>query len=418
MLRHPSDPGLTTAEIEKLITIERTGAGLSMVAIGLTVLSFLVFKKLRTTPNMFLVFASLANAGASVASMIGYDGLHKGEESSLCQAQAFIFEWFMQSDPWWSFAMAVNVFLVFFNNADPASFRRYIWAYCLVCFGGPLIPAVVLISITGDPRGPVYGDAALWCWISDSWGLVRLYAYYIPIWLCIMMSFVIYFAVGYQVFHRRNQLMSMSMHEKAQQKPVRFGRSGFDSAEEARSSSVPSLMAIMRSNTIWQSLTRRQDVYGTVVTEVHVTSTLPPLDFDSPRAPPRSHARGGLPCTSSWASGLHGESLIIRNNHHHFETICSSDSPRPKKRTCFEFIKAVFAEASLRLKRLDPVKMAYLRTSFIFGFSVLITWIPSSVNRLYTLANGGRISFTLSVASGCVLPLQGVWNAIIYLTTS
>ncbi|PFH63418.1 hypothetical protein XA68_10007 [Ophiocordyceps unilateralis] len=398
MPRHSRNPGLTSAEIDSLLTIERTGAGLSMVAISLIALTFIVFKKLRTTPNLFLLVASLANAGASVASMMGHDGLRKGEASSLCQAQAFIFEWFMQSDPWWSFAMAINVFLVFFNNADPCSFRRYLWVYCLVCFGGPFIPAVVLISITGDHRGPIYGDAVLWCWISDNWSLVRLYAYYIPIWLCILLSFVIYFAVGIHVFHRRNQLMSISMPEKGQQKPVRFGRSGCDSAEE--------------------SLTRRQDAYGTVVTEVHITSSLPPLDFDLPTAPTYSHPRGGLPGSSSWTSGLHGESSVVRNNHHQFETICSSDTTRPKKRSCFGVVKAVLAEASLKLKRLDPVKMAYLRTSFIFGLSILITWIPSSVNRLYSLANGGRISFGLSVASGCVLPLQGVWNAIIYLTTS
>lgn len=76
------------------------------------------------------------------------------------------------------------------------------------------------------------------------------------------------------------------------------------------------------------------------------------------------------------------------------------------------------SSASLKLKRLDPVKMAYLRTSFIFAFAVLITWIPSSVNRLYSLSHGGKVSFQLSVASGCVLPLQGVWNAIIFFTTS
>lgn len=67
----------------------------------------------------------------------------------------------MQSDPWWSFAMAFNVYLVLFYNADPAAFRRYLWAYCLVCFGGPMIPAVVLLAIRGDPRGPIYGDAAV-----------------------------------------------------------------------------------------------------------------------------------------------------------------------------------------------------------------------------------------------------------------
>ena len=81
-------------------------------------------------------------------------------------------------------------------------------------------------------------------------------------------------------------------------------------------------------------------------------------------------------------------------------------------------LRAVKSNASLKLKRLDPVKMSYLRTSFIFGLAVLITWIPSSVNRLYSIANNGRVSFPLSLASGSVLPLQGLWNAIIYFTTS
>ena len=67
----------------------------------------------------------------------------------------------MQADPWWSCAMAVNVFLVFFNNADPAMFRQYTWIYCIICFGGPMIPAVVLVSIRGDTRGNVFGDAAV-----------------------------------------------------------------------------------------------------------------------------------------------------------------------------------------------------------------------------------------------------------------
>ena len=92
--RRAVDASLTAGEIDTLITIERTGAGLSMVAIFLTVLTFVLFKKLRTTPNLFLVFASIANAGASTASMMGYDGLRLGQNSTLCQAQAFIFEWY------------------------------------------------------------------------------------------------------------------------------------------------------------------------------------------------------------------------------------------------------------------------------------------------------------------------------------
>lgn len=93
--RAAADASLTPGQIDILINIERTGAGLSMVTIFLTVLTFVMFKKLRTTPNLFLVFASIANAGASTASMMGYDGLRMGENSSLCQAQAFIFEWYV-----------------------------------------------------------------------------------------------------------------------------------------------------------------------------------------------------------------------------------------------------------------------------------------------------------------------------------
>lgn len=68
---------------------------------------------------------------------------------------------FMQSDPWWSLAMAINVFLVFFCNADPRMFRKYAWLYCMICFGGPLIPAVVLISIRNSPEGLIFGDATV-----------------------------------------------------------------------------------------------------------------------------------------------------------------------------------------------------------------------------------------------------------------
>lgn len=101
-----------------------------------------------------------------------------------------------------------------------------------------------------------------------------------------------------------------------------------------------------------------------------------------------------------------------------FETVCTSDRTPHQQLTVITRLRAVKSNASLKLKRLDPIKMAYLRTSFIFGFAVLITWIPSSINRLYSLTHGDRISFALSIASGCVLPLQGVWNAIIYFTTS
>ncbi|EJP69170.1 G-protein coupled receptor [Beauveria bassiana ARSEF 2860] len=267
---------LSADQIATLVAIERTGASLSMIAIALIAASYLVYPKLRTTPNTFLLFASIANVGASIASMIGYDGLLQGEESSLCQGQAFIFEWFMQADPWWSCAMACNVFLVFFCNVDPAMFTRYIWAYCVVCFGGPLIPAITLISINDRSRGPVFGDATT----TDV----------------------------------------------------------DDSAEES-----PTHVATVSSSA------------------AHVIET--------------THT-------------LHTMDSIARTS--------VSAAQRSNKTSFSQQITRLKETATSRLRRLDPVKMAYLRTSFIFGFTVLVTWIPSSVNRVYSIANDGHINFTLS----------------------
>lgn len=68
----------------------------------------------------------------------------------------------MQSDPWWSLAMAVNVYMVFFLAANPNSFRQYLWIYSLVCFGAPALPALICLILRKDSRG-IYGNATVGC---------------------------------------------------------------------------------------------------------------------------------------------------------------------------------------------------------------------------------------------------------------
>lgn len=94
---------------------------------------------------------------------------------------------------------------------------------------------------------------------------------------------------------------------------------------------------------------------------------------------------------------------------------------RRKKRLTPGLLQRLSRTASkfgARLRHMDPVKLAYLRTSFVFAISVLVTWTPSSINRVYTLIYPDRASWGLNIAAAVVLPLQGVWNAVIYFTTS
>jgi hypothetical protein len=67
---------------------------------------------------------------------------------------------------------------------------------------------------------------------------------------------------------------------------------------------------------------------------------------------------------------------------------------------------------------MDKVKWAYTKVAVLFAVSILITWAPASANRVYGLRYPEHPSYVLNVASAIVLPLQGLWNMVIFFTTS
>jgi hypothetical protein len=79
-------------ELNTVIVLERVGASASMIGVTLIFVTYIAFKRLRTVPNLFIAMASIANVGASVACLIGRDGVEQGVGSALCQAQAFMLE--------------------------------------------------------------------------------------------------------------------------------------------------------------------------------------------------------------------------------------------------------------------------------------------------------------------------------------
>ncbi len=83
---------LTLAERDTIQHVERIGASLSLVGVILIFITYWLFRRLRTVPNAFIVAASVANVGASVACLIGYDGILAGDTSAVCQTQAFLLE--------------------------------------------------------------------------------------------------------------------------------------------------------------------------------------------------------------------------------------------------------------------------------------------------------------------------------------
>ena len=61
---------------------------------------------------------------------------------------------------------------------------------------------------------------------------------------------------------------------------------------------------------------------------------------------------------------------------------------------------------------------SYTKCCALFFFSLMITWIPSSLFRAYTLVHPATSNFGIAYAAGLVLPLMGFWNFVIYVTIS
>jgi hypothetical protein len=179
---------------------------------------------------------------------------------------------------------------------------------------------------------------------------VRLYAYYIPIWVVVSLAMIIYTLVGIKI-HRNNVLL-----HSIQATPLSNLCSRTFEHEVTYSAAPPR----------W-SLPGENDMNGAST----VTISAPPFRL--------------------------GYCAVLKSMFVTFLTIWQDDS---------------------NFSPSDRTTMAYSRVAFLFFASNLITWVPASVNRVYALLHPAEPSFFLNVFAAIVLPLQGLWNCIIYLVVN
>lgn len=74
--------------------------------------------------------------------------------------------------------------------------------------------------------------------------------------------------------------------------------------------------------------------------------------------------------------------------------------------------------ARRRNHELNNAAWSYTKCAILFFTAILITWIPSSANRVYSVVHNKDTYVPLEFMSAFVLPLQGFWNAVIYAVTS
>ncbi|KAG6008814.1 hypothetical protein E4U21_003843 [Claviceps maximensis] len=362
-------------------TIERACSVLSLLGCLFIIVTFCCSTSFHKPINRLVFYASFGNLFTVVGTLMSRSYL--SDVNSLgCQFQASLIQLFMPADAFWTLAMAINVYLTFYYKFDAVRLRKMEIPYLIGCYGLPAIPAVAFLFIKTSGGVRVYGNATLWCWISQDWDILRIAIFYGPVWVVIFVTFFIYLRAGRTIYEKRKQLR------------------GFHSSD-------PDSLSF-----------NGETVTTTRTTEVTVTTEVIAYDAFLLSQMNPIHPMDGPRQDSSSPSGVYSVHITADTSasHHDKDDVMSSKrggtslSQQPPRRT-----------ANMTRRRnheLNNAAWSYTKCSILFFTAIIITWIPSSANRVFSLIHDKKTSIPLEFMSAFVLPLQGFWNAIIYATTS
>lgn len=384
---------LSEYELNMFSTLERVSSVLSLFGICWIMFTFLGSKLFHKPINRMVFYASIGNIFTSVATLISREAL-KRPDSALCQFQGVLVQMFLPADALWTFAMALNVILTFYFHFDAEGLRRLEKYYFMSCYGLPFIPAIVFVFIQTPEKGRMYGNATLWCWVGASWDVMRIATFYAPVWLIILATIAIYIRCGKDIFVRRQQLRNFRAPAPD---PIPIMHDPF-SAEQSTQIRVDKHIVITESDNMDIDLEQLNLSSDGGVRRPAGTSNFVNI---SASQIPRS---GNNMQYSSWPEKSQADrqrdSIVITTIP---ATLTTSNIIPTRRYAAMEANTAIYS---------------YTKVALMFFCVMMITWIPSSANRVFSVVHKGQVSLPLEYISATVLPLQGFWNAVIYTITS
>lgn len=372
---------MTKSQLDALSVIERTCSVFSLLGSLFIIGTFLSSKAFHKPINRLVFYASFGNMMTNVGTLMSRS--YTGSPNSVgCQFQAFLIQMFMPADAFWTLSMAINVYLTFYCKFDARKLRKMEIPYLIGCYGVPFVPAFIYIFIKNKEGQRIYGNATLWCWVSPEWDIWRIITFYGPVWLVILITFFIYIRAGSTIYRKRRELDDFSSTDR----DLTYG--GGDHIGTIKTTEVSVTTEILSPDAIHlQSMSRQapdpSNPSSNGVYSVHITAQ-----------------------TSS--GDIEDEVIPIEQQ----QTRASIQVPSQQQQ------RSVVNPARRRNRELNNAAWQYTKCALLFFTAILITWVPSSSNRVYSVFHPQSSSRALEFMSAFVLPLQGFWNALIYMVTS
>jgi hypothetical protein len=222
-------------------------------------------------------------------------------------------------------------------------------------------------------------QSKIWCWVSLEWDALRIATFYAPVWIMVVATFVIYVRAGLVVFKWRDKLL----HSARNHPPV------IRDHEDRTSVEVNHIV-----------IPSAEDNTGAIKTK-----------YVSEREA---------------ATGISQRQLSVSTQASN-DTLNGRNQGRPVNSTGFiptitqrnqSFVSTVTAPNLPTSAQAKKAAINYCKSAILFFAALLVTWVPSSINRLSTLIHPESFMFGLDYATALVLPLQGFWLTVVYVVTN
>ncbi|KAK3984544.1 hypothetical protein QBC44DRAFT_12151 [Cladorrhinum sp. PSN332] len=406
---------LSEHDTDLIVAIERGCSAISLIGCVFVLATFSCSDAFRQRAiNRMVFYATFGNMLTNVATLMTRS-FTLNDDSFGCQLQAFLIQVFMQGDAYWALAMAINVWLTFYHKYDARMLRRMEIAYFICCYGIPFIPGFTFIFISTPTAGRPYGNALLWCWVKTEWDVYRIALFYGPVWLAILTTMFIYVRAGREIYRKRRKMLNFSSSATATGTGTYVGSEPFSPTNEFSPAFNYKTTEVVQTTEIIQSPTPA--AISGVISNAPAPTRDPNVSYSvtisaDTNANPRSSMDDDLEA---------GESPTT------LTSVQSNNIQQPKRARVMSNAEMsntapATASANVHTRRrnyeTNNATWSYTKCAILFFSALLITWIPSSGNRVYSLINRGEVSRALSFATAFVLPLQGFWNGIIYIVTS
>ncbi|KAH6620349.1 hypothetical protein C7974DRAFT_415559 [Boeremia exigua] len=397
---------LTPAQLLGLTVASRLTSLLSLLGSVFIAATYMCSAAFRTPKTRLIFYATAGNVLTNAATIVSVAALpEQGREAGgWCRAQAAVVQWGLCADFCWVFCMALNVWFIFMRRRDSGrDLRRLDKWYALGSYGLPALPAVAyLVHDTCRAGEDIIGDAIIWCWVRPEYDWMRIAFFYAPMWILAVATTTIHVRVGIKIYKVKMELRQVLQKSRA-------------NLEATPGSVWPDVRPSGRHITATSDIAYAP----TAATPSTSTNSLTPLfpstqtsDAPTPASRPPSRLRplAALHPRSARRHATRLPTTRCRATAYATPLVPSTFSSPPSQAILSPGEHAAFSQ-----HRSDTADTyAYFKVSFLLFIALIVVWGPSSINRLVSIIPPHRTVYGLNLASALVLPMQGLWNALIY----